>query len=112
MTVSRASGVSHPGGHHRGSLCRASGRRGWSARFLRCQWSDNSRRPALQRLRSWIGDTDALLLGSLAFTRGVKAVLAARGLAIQPFSRQAVADLNGEQNAQVRDQLRQFLPVI
>ncbi len=72
------------------------------------QWPDPSRRPALQRLCRWIGDTDALLLGSLAFPRGVKAVLAARGLAIQPFSRQAVADLNGEQNAQVQDLVRQF----
>jgi len=72
------------------------------------QWPDPTRRPALQRLCRWIGDTDALLLGSLAFPRGVKAVLAARGLAIQPFSRQAVADLTGDQSAQVQDLVRQF----
>lgn len=72
------------------------------------QWPDPTRRPALQRLCRWIGDTDALLLGSLAFPRGVKAVLAVRGLAIQPFSRQAVADLTGDQSAQVKDLVREF----
>jgi dihydrodipicolinate synthase/N-acetylneuraminate lyase len=72
------------------------------------QWADPTQAPALQRLCRWIGDTDALLLGSLAFPRGVKAVLAARGLGIQPFSRQAVADLTAEQNTQVRELVRQF----
>jgi dihydrodipicolinate synthase/N-acetylneuraminate lyase len=72
------------------------------------QWPDPAHRPSLQRLCSWVGDTDGLLLGSLAFPRGVKAVLAARGLAIQPFSRQSVADLTVDQNAEVQDLVRQF----
>ncbi|MDI9405517.1 MAG: dihydrodipicolinate synthase family protein [Chitinophagaceae bacterium] len=76
--------------------------------YLCRSWADPKRRSSLQPLCRWIGDTDALLLGSLAFPRGVKAVLAARGLAIQPFSRQAVADLTRDQNAQVQDLVRQF----
>lgn len=71
-------------------------------------WADPSQRQPLQNICRWIGDTDALLLGSLAFPRGVKAVLAARGLAILPLSRQAVADLNSDQKALVNDLVRQF----
>ena len=58
--------------------------------------------------RCWAGDTDALLLGSLAFPSGVKDVLAARWLAVLPLSRQAVADLNADQKALVNDLVRQF----
>ena len=62
----------------------------------------------MQHLCRWICDTDSLLLGSLTFPRGVKAVLAARGLVILPASRQAVADLTAEQEALVSDRVRQF----
>ena len=58
--------------------------------------------------RCWACDTDALLLGSLAFPSGVKDVLAARWLAVLPLSRQAVADLNADQKALVNDLVRQF----
>lgn len=71
-------------------------------------WADPSQAMAMQRICRWIGDTDVHLLGSLAFPRGVKAVLAARGLAILPLSRQAVADLNSEQKALVDELVRQF----
>lgn len=72
------------------------------------RWGDPSQAKTVQRLCRWIADTDALLLGSLAFPRGVKAVLAARGLAILPASRQAVADLTAEQEALVSDRVRHF----
>jgi dihydrodipicolinate synthase/N-acetylneuraminate lyase len=72
------------------------------------RWADPSQATTVQRLCRWISDTDSLLLGSLAFPRGVKAVLAARGLAILPASRQAVADLTAEQEALVSDRVRQF----
>lgn len=71
-------------------------------------WADPTQTKAVQRICRWIGDSDALLLGSLAFPRGVKAVLATRGLAILPLSRQAVADLNTEQTSLVIDLVRQF----
>jgi dihydrodipicolinate synthase/N-acetylneuraminate lyase len=71
-------------------------------------WADPSQASTVQRLCRWIGETDSLLLGALAFPRGVKAVLAARGLAILPASRQAVADLTAEQAALVGDRVRQF----
>ena len=71
-------------------------------------WADPTQAQAVQRICRWIGDSDSLLLGSLAFPSGVKAVLAARGLAILPLSRQAVADLTTEQEALVNDLVRQF----
>jgi dihydrodipicolinate synthase/N-acetylneuraminate lyase len=71
-------------------------------------WAEPTQVQAVQRLCRWIGDTDSLLLGSLPFPSGVKAVLAARGLSILPLSRQTVADLTAEQEALVSDLVRQF----
>ena len=71
-------------------------------------WADPPQREPLQRICRWIGDTDALLLGSLPFPLGVKAVLGARGLAILPLSRQAVTELTPEQQGLVNDRVRQF----
>jgi dihydrodipicolinate synthase/N-acetylneuraminate lyase len=71
-------------------------------------WGNPDEARTLQRLCRWIGDTDALLLGSLAFPRGVKAVLVARGLSLLPLSRQAVSDLTPEQSEQTRDLVRAF----
>lgn len=71
-------------------------------------WGNPDEARTLERLCRWIGDTDALLLGSLAFPRGVKAVLVARGLSLLPLSRQAVSDLTPEQSEQTRDLVRNF----
>ena len=76
--------------------------------YLCSHWADPAEGSKMQRLARWIGDTDALLLGSLAFPRGVKAVLQARGLPILSLSRQAVADLSPEQEALVKELVRQF----
>jgi hypothetical protein len=71
-------------------------------------WADPSQRETLQRICRWIGDTDALLLGSLPFSLGVKALLGARGLAVLPLSRQAVKELTPDQQGLVNDRVQQF----
>lgn len=72
------------------------------------RWGDAAQAERLGRLCRWIGESDAQLQTSLSFPRGIKAALALRGLPITALSRQAVADLNAEQQAAVRELVGQF----
>ena len=71
-------------------------------------WGDPARKDQLLRLCRWIGASDRQFLMDLSFPRGIKAALALRGLPISPLSRQAVAELSGEQQALVVELVRQF----
>jgi dihydrodipicolinate synthase/N-acetylneuraminate lyase len=71
-------------------------------------WGDPARSEQLRRLCGWIGSSDTQFQTALSFPRGIKAALALRGLPITALSRQAVADLSGDQQAAVTELVRQF----
>lgn len=77
-------------------------------RYLCHQWGPTGDPAKVQKVCAWIASTDAALSSQLPFPLSVKVVLQRRGLPILPLSRQAVNDLNGEQQQIAADLVQQF----